>query len=457
MSEPIDQGPVPAAVPPPVPRPPGVFPVPGSPSGLGLWDGTGWDPRPVARTWTRVWCNAIDYAIAFALWLILASFFLIPLAILSGPTTTGDGSDSLSNLVSLTTLGIAFLGYYTVNFKLWGRTPGMRLGRLHVVRVSTGGGPLSWSDAFLRALVLCLGYVCGVMVIVWLAITASSRTKQGPHDSAANTIVLVGDKPARSLPVPVASVSWATATPEAAQATQPTIPPSSGQPVAQSFATSTPAQSGVAPSAYPQPPSKRSRGPLIAGIVAAVVVIVVVGLAAVGLVVDSRIRANEMDQLLDATWSSEQALADYARDPQWEAINSELERVNQFKSLPQNMYDEAWATFIYGANGIATSHIGPMQSAALDVEGVSVLPWHRDIATARDAYLDHISTWLDAASLTAARTPEQKRFPGLKENLDAQITSTWVTAERRYRDVSFLWMPAEIAQRIDVIFSDLGQ
>jgi len=111
--------------------------------------------------------------------------------IVGGPVAERD-TDPTASFLSIVALLIAFIGYFALSYRWWGRTPAMMLGRLHVVSVTNGAGKLPWSTSFVRSGGLILGYACGLMTLVWLITTASSRTKQGPHDSMAKTVVLSG-------------------------------------------------------------------------------------------------------------------------------------------------------------------------------------------------------------------------------------------------------------------------
>ena len=165
---------------------PGIYPGPGSATGLRYWNGAAWDPRPVARTWPRAGCNIIDNDIAGVVVFALLAFILIPFAFASLPD-----NDGLNSLAAWLPLLVVYIGYFTVSYRLWGRTPGMMLGRLYVIHIPSGQSKLGWGAAMGRATGLILGYACGIFTIIWLVTTASSRTKQGPHDSWARTGVLV--------------------------------------------------------------------------------------------------------------------------------------------------------------------------------------------------------------------------------------------------------------------------
>lgn len=419
-----------------VPAAPGIYPT-GQASQLGFWDGGAWDPRPVASTWTRVWCNAIDVIIASIIWLLLASLVAVAVAFLIPAPAADGGGESSSRLVTLTTLAVAFLGYFTVSYRLWGRTPGMMLGKLYVIRIPTGGAPMSWSDSFLRALVLCLGYSCGILAIVWLTVTSSSKTKQGPHDSAAHTAVLAGQRPRPVPPSPVPTPpALADLDPMAA------MPSSNAAPAAQPPL----AQAQVVPTLDG---SKRRRGSMVVGVAAGCVALLMV-LIGVGAFVDSRIRVNEMNQLLAVTQASEQAQSNFESDPELEAIVEKFSVLNSLSTLPPEVRVEAQNRLLTSLADVAKRHVGPMQVAVLNVEEVSVLPWHSDIAAARDAYTEHADTWLQLISGLSAQALDGTQLA----QLETELLPTRVRAQRRFDNVRILWMPEDIPERVQALFAD---
>lgn len=476
---------------------PGIYPGPGSATGLRYWNGHAWDPRPVARTWTRVWCNVIDNILASILWFILVAIIVIPLTLSGAPI-----SDGLSSLISISTLIVAYVGYFAVGYRLWGRTPGMMLGRLYVVHLPSGETKLSWGTSIGRAMGLVLGYACGILALVWLVTTASSRTKQGPHDSWAHTGVLT-DPPAP--PVNPYAVSGsaaslaATRTPVSGTpvATPPVVTPPASSPQAPEPVRTPPASASAPGTDAPRPtsthavpnpaeparggtppagpaalsgtqeaiaweadkdapitsaaPRSRKRLWLQLGLVAAGVALLA-GAAAGALYIDSRIRANTLEQLLTATDASEDALSDYYYDERWDTLADELNRVKNTSNQSEFYYQEGWRIFIDGTRETANSHVTPVQSAILDVEAVQPLPWHSDITEARDAYLDHANAWLEAITRRTQHTASEESIPGLNENLDAEISLTWTVAQRRFEDISILWMPRALDLEIERIF-----
>lgn len=462
---------------------PGIYPGPGSATGLRYWNGAEWDPRPVARTWTRVWCNVIDNVLASIVWIVLALILLIPFVLLDP-----SGENPLGGGISILGLIVGFVGYFSVSYRLWGRTPGMMLGRLYVVHIPTGQSRLTWGTAIGRAAGLILGYACGIFTLIWLVTTASSRTKQGPHDSWARTGVLVDPPsgPGTTHLVSGSAASLAAGRQSASPAppsSPPARPPTSGsagpQPQAQAGpdpvtdrATAaappdgvraeqrpSPADVGAGPRAAPddqqelepQLQRQRSRLPLVLGSVVAGVVLLAGAVFAL-IYIDSRIKAAEMNNLISATAKAQGAISSYVNNYRWSVNEEALAEAQATSGREQEFYQEAWRVFVYDTTDAARAHVVPLQMAILDVEAVSVLPWHTDIEAARQAYLDHADVWMKAVMQRTTHEESAQRIYGPTENLDAEIDSTEVVAERRYEDVSILFAPKVISVRISGLF-----
>ena len=462
---------------------PGIYPGPGSATGLRYWNGRAWDPRPVARTWTRVWCNVIDNILASIVWFVLVAIIVIPLTLSGAPE-----NDGLSSLISISTLIVAYVGYFAVGYRLWGRTPGMMVGRMYVVHLPSGETKLSWGTAIGRALGLVLGYACGILALIWLVTTASSRTKQGPHDSWARTGVLV-EPPSRpdttylvsGSAASIAATSGSVLTVAAASPTVDAPPLTPGQsqsaPRRDIDTASTPAQ-GVAPGdtdATPGPQEwpglataasptvasqqdlgpagqrRRSRAPLWISLAVATAV-VLIGVVVAGIYVDSRMRANTLEQLLTAVERTDVVIDQYASDDRFSQFSDELRKAQGLQYQDEAFQQQAWRTFIESNVATANEYVSPMQRAILDVEAVDPLPWHSDVAEAQEAYLDYANTWMDAVMRRTQHTTSDKEVLDLQEGLNAQLSSTWTIAERRFQDISIRWMPRELANEIDRLF-----
>ena len=462
---------------------PGIYPGPDSATGLRYWNGTEWDPRPVARTWTRVWCNVIDNILASFAWFVLAFILFVPL-LLVDPS----GDNPLGGGLSFVALILGFVGYFSVSYRLWGRTPGMMLGRLHIVHIPTGQSRLAWGTAIGRAAGLILGYTCGIFTLIWLVLTASSRTKQGPHDSWARTGVLV-DPPSRPGTTHLVSGSAASlaAGRESTSAAAPLSPtpeaPDSGvaEPPSRAEAGADPVTDGATAAApldavrteRPRttddigagppataddqqdldPPTQRrlSRRPLVFVSVTAGAILLAGSLLAL-IYIDSRVKAAEMNNLISATAKAQGAISSYVNDYRWSQTEEALAEAQSTSGREQEFYQEAWRTFVYDTADAARAHVIPLQTAILDVEEVSVLPWHTDIEAARQAYLDHADVWMKAIKQRTTHEESAQRIFGPTENFDAEIDSTGVIAERRYEDVSILFAPKVISVRISGLF-----
>jgi len=164
---------------------PGVYPG-STPGDLRYWTGLAWDPRPVAPVWTRVWCWVIDNIIGGMVAFGVGVVLIIPLLLVAG-----DNSDlvNAAGVVVWIVVVIAYISYFALSYRIWGRTPGMMIGRLDVIRLDAGVKP-ALGPAYLRALVLVVAQVSGILSIIWIVVTSGNARRQGPHDSAAKTVVL---------------------------------------------------------------------------------------------------------------------------------------------------------------------------------------------------------------------------------------------------------------------------
>lgn len=167
------------------PPQPGVYP--GSdPKNLRYWTGMGWDPRPVAPIWTRVWCYVIDQMLALVAGFAGAILVTLPFSL---QDANSEQTSTASVVLALAFLAFIFVSYFAAGYVFWGRTPGMMLGRLHVIDVRSGGR-MKVGRAYLRSLILGVQMVSGLLTIIWLVVAVNSPGRQGPHDAAAKSIVL---------------------------------------------------------------------------------------------------------------------------------------------------------------------------------------------------------------------------------------------------------------------------
>ena len=149
---------------------------------LYYWNGNAWDPRPLAGTWSRIGCWIVDSILAFIVAFITVAIISICVGLVVDP-------GSMIDVLYTPVLIGAYLCYFACSYVWWGRTPGMMLGRLDVISL-TSGQRLSWGRAWLRSLVLALANVSGILALIWVSIASGNPRKQGPHDSAARSLVL---------------------------------------------------------------------------------------------------------------------------------------------------------------------------------------------------------------------------------------------------------------------------
>ena len=167
---------------------PAVLPYAAPPTNLRYWNGQTWSGGPVATIWARAWGNAIDVVAASIAFSILLTIFILPFAATTTPGSGEAGAGATVALIAALLLG--FVGYFVLSYRLWGKTFGMLLAGTYIVYIPSGEARLPWRPAIVRALILCAGYICGILWLIWLGVTAASKTKQGPHDLAARTAVL---------------------------------------------------------------------------------------------------------------------------------------------------------------------------------------------------------------------------------------------------------------------------
>ena len=183
---------------------------------------------------------------------------------------------------------------------------------------------------------------------------------------------------------------------------------------------------------------------MLAGLVVAIVVV-----AVSAILVDSRIKATEMRQLLNATEASEAVMKSFmSREA---ALASEYDPRATLCGQANDCVDYVLAEWRSAEKTVAREHLVQLQEAVLDVEDVSGLPWHGDLTSAKDAYREHVEAWLDSLDYTSSYDFEdfsQSRADAISN----EIARTWVVAERRFRDVAILLAPDDIPERIDEVF-----
>lgn len=399
---------------------------------LRYWRGYGWDPREVASIWTRVWCYVVDILAVFLI-VFLVSFGIGFMMGIIDPTR-----QTVPRGLGLFLTVVVFMLYFSISYAGAGRTPGMALGRLEVLSLPKGGTRPSIGTAALRSLILGIGMAIPFGGIIWLGLAAGSLTRQGPHDKAAHTVVLrrrrVQTEPTRTAP------------PLAAQA-----PPGDGL------------HPGTPPVLYPSaapvvggrgefaPQANRSRRKWIIALVSVGVAVVAVVSA---ILIDSRIKQSETLELLAAVEQAESNLLQWSSDPRWDEIVA-IQRKSSAACRnrgTQSCFDNAWADFVNGVNSIALDYIPQVQRDMLDVEGVTTLPWHGDVRTAQDAYLDNANVGLDLLKWHANLSPTTKTPDWDQFNSD--LSTTYEIAKRRFIEIKFVPAgPQDVQDAIDRVFA----
>lgn len=375
---------------------PGIYNAVGTPGGLAFWTGSQWDPRPVASVWSRLWALAIDLVITF----ILAVPLLLLLELVA-PASSG----SSSTATSLPSLLLAQVIYFTVCYAAFGYTVGMWAARINVVSINTQGSKLSLSAALLRSLVLCVSLVVPFLALVWLIWTSSSSTRRGPQDLASGSAVL------RRLPHTLSSPTQGNGEPEGDKT------------------------------------SPRGRPAIVLSALGLAIIV----LAAVAVYADSRMKTTEMRQLLDATEASEAVMKSFMSRNS--ALSSEYDPRADLCGQDNSCLDYVLAEWRSAEKSAARDHLVQLQESALEVEDISGLPWHGDVTSAKDAYLEHVEAWLEDLDYTS--TYDFEDFSQSRaDSLSNEIARSWVVAERRFRDVTILLAPDDIPSRIEQIFSN---
>lgn len=156
------------------------------------WNGTGYDPRPVAGFWRKAFCFLVDVLIVIVLGGLIIQLLALPFSDISfdGNTDT-NGS---SGLFAIVIFVIVWIAYFSICYVKFGRTPGMMLGRLWVIDIESGKN-LKTKSAIYRALVLAVVQPIGCITIIWAIMAATNDQRRGWHDFAGDSVVLAGRRP----------------------------------------------------------------------------------------------------------------------------------------------------------------------------------------------------------------------------------------------------------------------
>jgi len=147
-----------------------------SDDGKFFWDGFQWVPvkQTTARFWPRLGAFVIDLFIVT----IVLGLVVDAISNVLDPSLTG--------LPTVAAWLLIPVSYFAAFWVLLGRTPGMMLFRLSVIRAD--GSQLKWGRATWRAIMLLVSLI-GLYYIAWIFV-ATDRRKQALHDRLAGTIVV---------------------------------------------------------------------------------------------------------------------------------------------------------------------------------------------------------------------------------------------------------------------------
>lgn len=190
-------------------QPAGMYPLSAESLDRGYWNGQSWDPRPLASVGMRIVAWLVDLLVVVAIWIVLTAI----VAIIGAP---GGGSlpNSIGVLIVFILPAVSFIAYFTIFYATTGRTLGMLLSGMYLVEISSANDRLTWARALIRAAVLLVGAYFLVTAIIWLALTAGNKNRQGPQDLAAGSVVLRKPKILASPPPVIPSNTSQDASPE---------------------------------------------------------------------------------------------------------------------------------------------------------------------------------------------------------------------------------------------------
>jgi hypothetical protein len=139
-------------------------------------------------------------------------------------------------------------------------------------------------------------------------------------------------------------------------------------------------------------------------------------------------RNREMDHLLDQVERSEAAMKTFLADRDEAFTQFGNEGCSQATASTPTC-QTALQALRDGLSQTSAEDVVAIQTAGSDVGHVSVLPWHRSLIAARDAYVGHNEAWVklldDGASDVSALFD--------KGSL-ANISATFITAHSRFND-----------------------
>ena len=100
-----------------------------------------------------------------------------------------DGLAVLGGILVLVAVMAVSIGYFPWFWVKGGATPGMRIFNLRVVR-DRDGGPIGWSEAFLRLVGFWVSSIVFYLGFAWILI---DKRRRGWHDIIAGTVMVQPD------------------------------------------------------------------------------------------------------------------------------------------------------------------------------------------------------------------------------------------------------------------------
>lgn len=166
---------------------------------------------------------------------------------------------------------------------------------------------------------------------------------------------------------------------------------------------------------------------------------------------------REMDRLLDAFELSETAMVegqahvyDRYEHSAWANFDPEAGPFEPGYVDPARR-EQAFQEASAAVSDAASTAMADVRTAGAEIEQVTLMPWHRSLGEARDAYLDHNEAWVKY--LRAVATDAGK----LGDNvLGDDIAATFRIAERRAEDALPILPIRDARQRVEETFADEG-
>jgi hypothetical protein len=191
----------------------------------------------------------------------------------------------------------------------------------------------------------------------------------------------------------------------------------------------------VLPDGAAPPRAKRRRPwvPVVIGLATFLVVLVGAGLV----LADWAERNVEMRALVSSVESSEAAMSD---------VQAAISAMSVHFDPNTPLTDAERAAVDEKLKQIAAEGVLGVTDGGHGVAAVTILPWHKDILAAQQAYLAHNQSWQDYLS-AAAKDPAEFAKPQDKVN------ETFSAAEKPMRDAVPRGALFDLRQRVDTIFA----